>query len=368
MNLIGRIGAIAATFCDPGALLAALGPWLSAGVALIVFIESGVLFPFLPGDSLLVTAAVVHGALGAALWRVVVICLLAAVAGDQVGYWLGSRYGRRLFRDDARVLRADRLEAAEAFFARYGRAALVLGRFAPIVRTYVPFAAGAARMGHRRFTTWNVLGALAWVGAMTGVGLLLAGVPGIADSIEGVMIVVIAVSLLPVLIPALLRWRRRRHRGRSAEDGLAAVPEGDGADSHDAVGPVPGNGEGADVLGDGGLALAPRDRPAAPLHPVPDALGLLQGQAQAAAQQHRRRLAALGQVPAQPEPPGRQARTAQHQGGGQHALGAAAVDELGGEDPLRHEGVRPADVQPRPPDDRVVGDGVYRHLRAADGA
>jgi len=81
----------------------------------------------------------------------------------------------------------------------------------PIVRTYVPFAAGAARMRYRRFATWNVLGALAWVGAMTGVGLLLAGVPGIADSIEGVVLAVIAVSLLPVLVPALLRrWRGRR--------------------------------------------------------------------------------------------------------------------------------------------------------------
>lgn len=89
--------------------------------------------------------------LGAALWQIVVVCLLAAVAGDQAGYWLGSRYGR---------------------------AALVVGRFVPIVRTYVPFAAGAARMRYRRFATWNVLGALAWVGAMTGVGLLLAGVPG----------------------------------------------------------------------------------------------------------------------------------------------------------------------------------------------
>ena len=106
------------------------------------------------------------GALGAALWQIVV-CLLAAVAGDQAGYWLGSRYGR---------------------------AALVVGRFVPIVRTCVPFAAGAARMRYRRFATWNVLGALAWVGAMTGVGLLLAGVPGIADSIEGVVLAVIAAS------------------------------------------------------------------------------------------------------------------------------------------------------------------------------
>lgn len=207
----------------------ALGPWLLVGVALIVFVESGVLFPFLPGDSLLVAAAVVHGALGAQLWRIVAVCLLAAVAGDQAGYWLGARYGRRLFRDDARILRTDRLEEAEAFFDRHGRVALVLGRFVPIVRTYVPFAAGAVRMSYRRFAIWNVLGALAWVGSMTGVGLLLAGVPGVADSIEGVVLAVVAVSLLPVAVPAARRRWRRRRRKRRAEAEPAAMPEGAGA-------------------------------------------------------------------------------------------------------------------------------------------
>ena len=214
MDLINWIGGLIAVVSDPRALLDALGPWLLVGVALIVFVESGVLFPFLPGDSLLVAAAVVHGALGAQLWRIVAVCLLAAVAGDQAGYWLGARYGRRLFRDDARILRTDRLEEAEAFFDRHGRVALVLGRFVPIVRTYVPFAAGAARMSYRRFAIWNVLGALAWVGSMTGVGLLLAGVPGVADSIEGVVLAVVAVSLLPVAVPAArCRWRRGRRWG-----------------------------------------------------------------------------------------------------------------------------------------------------------
>lgn len=125
-------------------LLTGLGPWVLAGVAVVVFIESGVLFPFLPGDSLLVTAAVLRASLGVALWKIVVVAMLAAIAGDQVGDLLGRRYGRRLFRDDARVLRADRLEAAEDFFDRHGSLALVLGRFVPVMRTYVPFAAGTA--------------------------------------------------------------------------------------------------------------------------------------------------------------------------------------------------------------------------------
>lgn len=219
MDIVNWIAGAIGTISDAGALLAALGPWVLAGMGLVVFVESGVLFPFLPGDSLLVTAAVLRASLGLALWQIVVVSIIAAIAGDQVGYWLGYRYGRRLFRDDARILRTDRLEAAEAFFARRGPLALVLGRFVPVVRTYVPFAAGTARMPYRRFFTWNVLGAIAWVGSMTGAGWLLAGIPGVADSIEGVALVIVAVSVLPVVLPAVRNWwgeRRRRRLGAEA--------------------------------------------------------------------------------------------------------------------------------------------------------
>ena len=214
MDIISWIAGLAGTVSDAGALLAALGPWVLVGMAVIVFIESGVLFPFLPGDSLLVTAAVLHGSLGLGPWQIVSVCVVAAIAGDQAGYWLGSRFGRRLFKDDARILRTDRLEAAEAFFTRHGPLALVLGRFVPVVRTYAPFAAGTARMPYRRFVTWNIIGAIAWVGSMTAIGVLLSGIPGIADSIEGVVLVIIAISMLPVVVPATRRWWERRPTGR----------------------------------------------------------------------------------------------------------------------------------------------------------
>ena len=123
---------------DAEVLLHQFGPWALIGIALIVFIESGVLFPFLPGDSLLVTAAALHAQLGLALWQVTLVACVAAIAGDQVGFWLGHKFGRRLFKDDARILRTDRLATAEAFFNRRSPLALVIGRFVPIVRTYVP--------------------------------------------------------------------------------------------------------------------------------------------------------------------------------------------------------------------------------------
>ncbi|MGU3409039.1 DedA family protein [Microbacterium sp. M1A1_1b] len=205
---------------DAASVLHAFGPYVLAGIAVLIFIESGVLFPFLPGDSLLVTAAIISGALGIAPWQVALVASLAAIAGDQVGYWIGKRFGRRLFRDDARVLTTSRLDEAEAFFTRWGGLSLVLGRFVPIVRTYVPLAAGTAQMHYRRFLLFNLIGAVSWAVGLTVVGVLLGGIQVIAHNIDALMIVVILVSVLPIVIGAL----RRRHVARR-RTGAAARPE-----------------------------------------------------------------------------------------------------------------------------------------------
>lgn len=200
---------------DAASILQAFGPFVLAGIALLVFIESGVLFPFLPRDSLLVTAAILSGPLGIAPWQVALVASLAALAGDQVGFWLGRRFGRRLFREDARLLTTARLAEAEAFFSRWGGASLVIGRFVPIVRTYVPLVAGAADMPYRRFLLWNAVGAVGWSCSMTLVGVLLGGIPFIAHNIDVLVLVIVAVSVLPVVIAAV---RRRRRASRAAEE------------------------------------------------------------------------------------------------------------------------------------------------------
>lgn len=202
---------------DAASVLQAFGPFVLAGIALLVFIESGVLFPFLPGDSLLVTAAILSGPLGIAPWQVALVASIAALAGDQVGFWLGRRFGRRLFRDDARLLTTARLAEAEAFFARWGGLSLVVGRFVPIVRTYVPLVAGAADMPYRRFLLWNAVGAVGWSCAMTLVGVLLGGIPFIAHNIDVLVIVIVAVSVLPVVIAAVRRRRAGREAGQPVE-------------------------------------------------------------------------------------------------------------------------------------------------------
>lgn len=205
---------------DASTWLHAFGPWVLVGIAVVVFIESGLLFPFLPGDSLLITAAILAPHLGIQPWQIVAVAAVAAFAGDQAGYWVGKRFGRRLFKPDARVLKTERLEQAEAFFTRYGGVSLVLGRFVPFVRTYVPLAAGIAAMRYPRFLLWNALGGVSWTIVMVVLGVLLGGIPFVANNIDVLMIVVVAVSVLPIVIHAV-RQRRSRSKERRAEESAA---------------------------------------------------------------------------------------------------------------------------------------------------
>lgn len=197
----------AAGLIDPAALLSGAGPWALAVTGLIIFIETGLLFPFLPGDSLIFAAALVAPALGIPLWAVIAVVAVAAIAGDSVGYAIGSRFGRRLFRPDARVFKTRYLERAEAFFERYGAQSLVLARFVPIVRTFVPPAVGAARMPYRRFLLWNVLGALAWSILLALAGHFLGQIPFVADNVELIAIAIVVLSVVPIAI-AVVRERR----------------------------------------------------------------------------------------------------------------------------------------------------------------
>jgi membrane-associated protein len=200
---------------NPGPFLESLGPWALVAVAVIVFIESGVLFPFLPGDSLLVSAGLLHVQLGLSVPVIALVGFLAAVAGDQVGYLIGHVFGTRLFKEDAKILKTSRLRATEAFFERYGGRALVLGRFVPVVRTYVPLAAGSARYPYRKFVPWNVLGAFLWAVGVTIIGSLLGGVPFVANNLEVILALVVLISVLPLAIEYLRKRSARRKDERT---------------------------------------------------------------------------------------------------------------------------------------------------------
>ncbi|WP_138414805.1 DedA family protein [Sinomonas gamaensis] len=207
---------------DPTSLLVDAGPWVLGVVGLIVFIESGLLFPFLPGDSLLFTVGLLHVQLGLSLPVLMLVVMLAAVAGDQAGYMIGRAVGRKWFREDARILKLSHLESAEGFFTRYGGRALVLARFVPIVRTYTPLVAGAARYPYRKFLAWNVLGAVSWAVSVTLLGVWLGHVEFIAKNIDVLSVVIVLASVVPIGIE-MLRHRGKAKKAQAGSD--SAEPE-----------------------------------------------------------------------------------------------------------------------------------------------
>lgn len=204
---------------DPQTFLTGLGPAVLIGLGIMVFVESGLLFPFLPGDSLLFTAGLLAASnvIHVPVWLVILVAFVAAASGDQAGYLLGRRFGRRLFTPDARILKTSHLDEAERFFAKYGGAALVLGRFVPVVRTYVPLAAGTAHYTYRTFLTWNLTGAALWTLSVTMLGVFLGGIPFVRDHVDLLAIIVVLVSVLPIVLAAIVRIRRRLRAARAGE-------------------------------------------------------------------------------------------------------------------------------------------------------
>lgn len=186
-------------------VLSGFGVFAVVLVALIVFIENGLLFPFLPGGSLVFAGAVLAAAIGAH-WSVVAATAgLAAIAGGEIGFLLGRRYGRRLFRRDSRVFKARYLDETESFFARWGSLVLMLARFVPIVRTYVAPAAGISTMTHRSFALWNGFSGIVWAGVLGIAGYLLGSIPWVAKNIEWIMLAIVVATVAPIAVGAFAR-------------------------------------------------------------------------------------------------------------------------------------------------------------------
>jgi membrane-associated protein len=189
------------------AIVGAYGPWVYGLLFLIIFCETGlVVTPFLPGDSLLFTAGALAATLGEELnvWVVFVSLAAAAILGDAVNYSIGRYVGPRIFRAEDRrgfwhrLLNRDHLMAAHAFFERHGGKAVVLARFVPIVRTFVPFVAGAGWMSYPQFAFYNVTGAVLWVGLCVGAGYGFGNVPVVKDNFELVIVAIVVISVLPI--------------------------------------------------------------------------------------------------------------------------------------------------------------------------
>jgi membrane-associated protein len=192
------------------------GIWVYAMLFAIIFIETGlIIWPFLPGDSLLFAAGALS-ATGVLDIRIVVVLLIAAaIAGDAVNYSVGRYVGPKVFSAHDyqgflhKVLNRDHLDKAHAFFEKHGGMAVVSGRFVPIVRTFVPFVAGAASMTASKFVTFNIVGAIIWVLVCAGAGYVFGNVPIIKDNFSLVAIGIVFVSVLPIAFE-MLRARRKQ--------------------------------------------------------------------------------------------------------------------------------------------------------------
>jgi membrane-associated protein len=196
---------IISTFLNPTDLLHAAGPWAIAVIMLIVFIETGLLFPFLPGDSLVFTAALLTASLGVPLPVLALLVAVAAIAGDQVGYLIGRRLGNRIFSPHARIFKTQYRDRASAFFERYGAASLVLARFVPVVRTYVPPVVGSSTLRYRVFLLWNVLGGISWSLVLCIAGYFLGKIPVVADNVELFAIGIVVLSIIPIAVSLIRR-------------------------------------------------------------------------------------------------------------------------------------------------------------------
>ena len=200
--------------------VAAYGVWVYALLFGIIFAETGlVVTPFLPGDSLLFAAGAIAST-GALDVRLIFLLLIAAaILGDAVNYSVGRFFGPRIFRAEDhtgtlhKLLNREHLDKAHAFFEKHGGKAIVLARFAPIVRTFVPFVAGAASMSYPAFAFYNVTGAVAWVGICVGAGWLFGEIPVVKDNFSIVALGIVAVSLLPILLEW---WKQRGTAARRA--------------------------------------------------------------------------------------------------------------------------------------------------------
>ena len=193
------VAALLPTWLDPNTIVTNFG---LLGIALILFAECGLLVGFfLPGDTLLFAAGVLvkKGTFDQPLWLVIAIEMGAAIAGNMVGYEIGRRGGPAVFnKPDSRLFKPEYVERTQAFFDRYGPLAIVLGRFVPVVRTFITVMAGAGRMNFRTYAIYTVIGGVLWTVSVTMLGYFLGNVAFIADNIELLLLGGVLISVVPV--------------------------------------------------------------------------------------------------------------------------------------------------------------------------
>ena len=187
----------------------AYGPWLYALLFAVIFAETGlVVFPFLPGDSLLFVSGTVVAMSGLNVHALVGALIVAAVTGDSVNHTVGRIIGPKVFdKPDSRWFRQEHLRRTQAFYDKYGGVTIIIGRFVPIVRTFAPFLAGVAGMPYRKFVAYSLVGSTVWISSLVYAGYLFGNIPWVKSNLSLIVVGIVAVSLIPV---ASTWWRERK--------------------------------------------------------------------------------------------------------------------------------------------------------------
>jgi membrane-associated protein len=211
-TLIYSLFALDQTLADLAARHATL---MFAALFIVIFAETGlVIFPLLPGDSLLFVAGTVVASSGIDIHLLVLTLFVAAVLGDSVNYGVGHYIGPKAFNRPhetrlGRWLKPEYLDRTHRFYEKYGGFTIIIGRFVPIVRSFAPFLAGVGAMDYRKFLLFNVVGAAAWVGALAYAGYLFGNIPWIKDNLAWIVVGIVIISLLPMALQFVKERRAR---------------------------------------------------------------------------------------------------------------------------------------------------------------
>jgi membrane-associated protein len=188
------------------------GPWIYALLFVVIFAETGlVVFPFLPGDSILFIAGTVVATAGLNVNALVALLIVAAILGDSLNYAIGHYIGPRVYdKPDSRWFKQDHLRRTQGFYDRYGGVTIIIGRFVPIIRTFAPFLAGVAGMTYRKFLSYNVIGAVLWISLLVYAGYLFGNIPWVRQNLTLIVLGIVFVSLLPAITTFVSERRRRK--------------------------------------------------------------------------------------------------------------------------------------------------------------
>jgi len=213
---------------DPNVIIHSVGPWALLVVCVIIFAETGLLVGFiLPGDTLLVISGILTATsevFGLQIWWVCILIGLAAFAGGEVGYLIGRKAGPRIFeRKETGLFSVENVKRTNAFFDRFGPVAVIIARFVPIVRTFAPVAAGVGRMDYRRYSLYNLIGAVLWGAGVTLFGFLIGHIDPVAHFVVRYIDLILLAAVVLTVVPAGLHYLSSARKARKASEASEAT-------------------------------------------------------------------------------------------------------------------------------------------------